>query len=298
MSGWTAELEAAVRAALGVQTPLLAQARGGGCICGAFLLRTRAEAPPLAFLKVHSAVTAAEMFAAEATALSEWAAAGSGLRVPRPLGAGVAGEEAWLLLEFLPLRDGLTAAPAEWAALGEGLARLHRTRSPQGGFGWWRDNTLGSTLQRNPWTTEWAAFFRDHRLAPQFELAAARGRTFPHAPRLMEQVPALLADHQPVPSLLHGDLWSGNAGFLEDGSPAIFDPASYYGDRETDLAFSRLFGGFPPAFYTAYENAWPLPAGHERRARLYNLYHLLNHFHLFGAPYDRQAEACLAALLS
>ena len=103
--------------------------------------------------------------------------------------------------------------------------------------------------------------------------------------------------HRPEPSLLHGDLWSGNWGADANGSPYIFDPAVYHGDREADLAMTRLFGGFGQDFYCAYEEAWPLPRGWERRVDLYNLYHLLNHFNLFGAGYLSQVASCLSRLL-
>ncbi len=290
------EMEVALRDALGVAGPLRTIQAGGGCINTTCILHHGADAAPLAFLKLNRAECLA-MFEAEAAALTELAAVDSGLRVPRPLGCGVSANQAWLLLEFLPLVKSRPDSERDFAAMGAGLARLHRTRSANGCHGWSRDNTIGSTPQPNPWTRDWAAFLRDHRLAPQFDLAARQGRVFQDATRLLERVPVLLADHQPEPSLLHGDLWSGNAAFLLDGTPAVFDPASYYGDRETDLAFSRMFGGFPAAFYTAYESEWPMPPGHQQRARLYNLYHLLNHFNLFGIPYDQQAESVMAGLL-
>lgn len=107
-----------------------------------------------------------------------------------------------------------------------------------------------------------------------------------------------LLDHDPAPALLHGDLWSGNHGYLEDGQPVIFDPASSYGDRETDLAMMRLFGGFSPVVFQAYEAAWPLPRGHERRQPMYQLYHLLNHLNLFGSGWLGRVEAACAQVSS
>ena len=108
----------------------------------------------------------------------------------------------------------------------------------------------------------------------------------------------MLADHQPAPSLLHGDLWSGNAGFSGSGEPSIFDPATYHGDRETDLAFTEFFGGFAPEFYAAYRKAWPLESGYEQRRDLYNLYHVLNHLNLFGASYLARVEQTVRRLLA
>ena len=114
--------------------------------------------------------------------------------------------------------------------------------------------------------------------------------------RLCEALPELLAGHSPSASLLHGDLWRGNAGFLAGGVPVVFDPAVYRGDREADLAMTELFGGFPRAFYAAYEEAWPLDAGYRTRKHLYNLYHLLNHFNLFGGAYAAQVQGYLQRL--
>jgi fructosamine-3-kinase len=116
--------------------------------------------------------------------------------------------------------------------------------------------------------------------------------------RLLEAFPACFAGHRPVPSLLHGDLWGGNRGMLADGMAVAFDPAVYYGDREADVAMTRLFGGFGPRFYAAYEEAWPLDPGADLRRDLYNLYHVLNHLNLFGGGYLQQAEAMIDRLLA
>ncbi len=292
----TSGLQQALRAALGVSESLSARpGRGGGCINESCVVQVDGQSAPAAFLKLNHAGCLG-MFEAEAEALGELAVRceKTGLRVPRVFGCGVADEQAWLLLEHMPLTSGSTPG---FAALGSGLARLHRVHSDSKCHGWRRDNHIGSTPQPNAWTRDWTAFFRDQRLRPQLELAAVRGRVFAQSSELLDALPELLAGHQPEPSLLHGDLWPGNAAFLPDGTPVIFDPASYFGDRETDIAFSRLFGGFPAAFYDAYEREWPLPTGHERRAPLYNLHHLLNHFNLFGEPYGRQAEQSIAALV-
>ena len=113
----------------------------------------------------------------------------------------------------------------------------------------------------------------------------------------MEKLPDYFGDYHPAPSLLHGDLWGGNHAYAEDGTPVLFDPAPYYGDRESDLAMTELFGGFDRAFYAAYRAAWPLDAGYARRKALYNLYHILNHANLFGGGYARQAEGMMQRLL-
>ena len=114
---------------------------------------------------------------------------------------------------------------------------------------------------------------------------------------VIERIGGLFVDYQPQPSLLHGDLWSGNAAMAGD-APALFDPACYYGDRETDIAMAELFGGFPVNFYAAYRAAWPLDPGYESRKPLYNLYHILNHFNLFGSAYLGQAQRMIERLLA
>jgi fructosamine-3-kinase len=168
-------------------------------------------------------------------------------------------------------------------------------------FGWHRDNTIGSTPQPNRRNRDWAQFWAGQRLDFQLRMAAANdagARLVARGERLLEALPALLERHRPPASLLHGDLWSGNYAYTRDGEPAIFDPATYYGDRETDLAMTELFGGFPREFYAAYQSAWPLDAGYATRKRLYNLYHVLNHFNLFGGGYLAQAQGLIDGLLS
>ena len=168
------------------------------------------------------------------------------------------------------------------------LAAAHREAGPR--FGWSRDNYIGSTPQANGWCDDWAEFWRERRLRPQLELAARKGFNLGR----IDPVP-VLQNHKPQPALLHGDLWSGNAGFTADG-PVVLDPAVYYGDREADLAMTELFGGFPREFYDAYNKAWPLESGYPRRKHLYNLYHLLNHLNLFGGGYLAQVKATLRLL--
>jgi fructosamine-3-kinase len=214
--------------------------------------------------------------------------------VPQVIASGLTAEVAFLALEWLELAGGGRGAP-----LARALARLHRNEGER--YGWHRDNTIGPTPQRNAEADDWPTFFRDARLAPQ--LALARRNALPAAlldagERLLAQVPALLAGHAPRPSLLHGDLWSGNAGCLASGEPVVFDPAVYYGDREADLAMTELFGGFDDAFHAAYREEWPLDPGYAERRTLYNLYHVLNHANLFGGGYARQAQSMIGALLA
>ena len=160
---------------------------------------------------------------------------------------------------------------------------------------------IGRTPQHNAGRASWPAFFATQRLQPQLALAAAggyQGRLIATGERLAENLAAFFAAHRPSASLLHGDLWSGNAAIDETGMLALFDPAAHFGDRECDLAMSELFGGFPERFYAAYREAWPVPDGYQQRRTLYQLYHVLNHLNLFGGSYLRQAEAMIASLLA
>jgi len=261
---------------------------GGGCINEAIILSDERRTY---FVKLNSAA-ATDMFAAEAEALEALLQTRT-IKVPRPIAFGQAESRAYLILEAVRFGHGKTE---NWQLMGRQLAELHHHCTHQ--FGWHRDNTIGSTPQSNQPTEDWATFFREQRLRPQFDLTRKNGFQFSGSDALLDAVDTLLHDHHPKASLLHGDLWSGNAGFTHDGTPVIYDPASYYGDRETDLAFSEFFGGFPAAFYTGYESVWPLEPGYTQRKVLYNLYHVLNHANLFGSSYALQAQSMIHRLLS
>lgn len=265
-------------------------------VCGGSIHRSylwQGDAGAL-FVKV-AADSEAKAFEAEAAGLEELAAARA-VRVPKVLARGTAAGSAYLALEWIETRP---AHGASERRLGERLASQHRVTT--GRFGWRMDNTIGRTPQLNGWLEDWVEFYRERRLRYQLNLAVRRGFARelerPGA-RLLEEVGALLEAHRPQPSLLHGDLWGGNWFADGAGEPVIFDPAVYYGDREADLAMTRLFGGFGRGFYAAYELAMPLPAGHAVRAELYNLYHVLNHANLFGAGYAAQARAMIERLLA
>jgi fructosamine-3-kinase len=244
------------------------------------------------FVKTHAAARRA-MLEAEAEGLRELARPGA-IRVPAPGACDSRGDCAFLVLEWMDFGAG-----GRDAALGAALAQLHRTTAET--CGWHRDNTIGTTPQDNARTRDWPAFFRDRRIAPQLALAARNGhggRLQRAGEQLLVVIPLLLAGHAPVASLLHGDLWSGNAARLASGEPVIFDPAVYFGDRETDLAMTELFDDFPAAFHAAYCATWPIDAGYPVRRTLYNLYHVLNHLNLFGGGYDAQAQAMIGQLLA
>jgi fructosamine-3-kinase len=243
------------------------------------------------FLKTGD-VAAFGMLDAEADGLRALDEAGA-VRVPKVLACGQASDTAFLALEWLSLRRPDAAAER---LLGTRLARQHRQRGKD--FGWHRDNTIGRTPQINTRDDDWIRFFRQRRLCFQLELATANGYTGElqqEGARLAEGIGRLFADYDPQPSLLHGDLWGGNWA-ADDGQPVVFDPAVYYGDREADIAMTRLFGGFGQAFYDAYEESWPLSAGHGRRLLLYQLYHVLNHLNLFGSAYLHRALGLIREL--
>jgi len=262
---------------------------GGSALSGTWRLESGGERY---FVKTHAA-SRLPMLEAEADGLRELTRSGA-IRVPAPMACVIAGGRALLALEWLDFGGG-----GRDAALGTGLARLHGTIADR--YGWWRDNTIGTTPQDNGWTDDWAGFVRDRRIAPQLALAARSGhggRLQREGERLLAAIPLLLAGHTPAASLLHGDLWSGNAARLVSGEPTIFDPAVHFGDREADLAMTELFGGFGSDFYAAYRAAWPIDAGYPVRRTLYNLYHVLNHFNLFGGGYGDQAQTMIARLLA
>ena len=308
MSVFHRELAAAISRASG--TPFVAEdsrAIRGGDISEAFTLSdgTRmffvktqpAPRPPAGRVSggvlPASAASRLAMFEAEAAGLAELAAANA-VRVPQVICHGVAAGQAYLVLESLPLQS-----QGDAAQLGRRLAQQHRVSAAQ--FGGPRDNWIGATPQPNAGMDGWVEFWRARRLDFQLKLAAQNGyggALQRDGETLMARLDGFFTGYRPAPSLLHGDLWGGNHGFLADGSPVIFDPAVYFGDRECDLAMSELFGGFAPPFYAAYREAWPLDAGYAVRRTLYNLYHILNHANLFGGGYAAQAQRMLAQLLA
>ncbi|MEM9321604.1 MAG: fructosamine kinase family protein [Pseudomonadota bacterium] len=262
----------------------------GGDICDAWRVDTDTGR---VFLKTLGA-THAGVLESEAAGLEAIADTRT-LRVPKVLGQGTTPDTAWLALEWLDLGGG--GRDAEHA-LGTQLAAMHRHTAER--HGWHEDNWIGRTTQPNEWCDDWTTFFAEHRLRHQLELACEAGvGNLLRAPgdALLERLPELLAGHVPEPSLLHGDLWGGNWG-VADSKPVIFDPAVYYGDREADLAMTRLFGGFGSSFYEAYESAWPLSPGASRRDALYRLYHVLNHANLFGGGYVSQAAGLMQSLIT
>jgi fructosamine-3-kinase len=268
-----------------------AHALSGGDINSAFRLQGDDRSY---FVKLNRADLAA-MFEAEFAGLQDIAKT-QAVRVPAPVVCGKTAGHSFLVLESLEVGCSNKASDR---LLGRQLALMHQQQQPY--FGWHRDNTIGSTLQLNDPSYDWLAFWREQRLGFQLNLAANKGyggRLQANGERLCSDMAALFDNYLPQPSLLHGDLWAGNAGADKQGCPVIFDPACYYGDREADMAMTELFGGFSQDFYAAYQAVWPLDNGYGVRKTFYNLYHILNHLNLFGGAYLRQAESMTAMLLS
>lgn len=258
------------------------QGVGGGCINnGARLFTTTGDT---FFIKTNSSAPA-DMFAREAEGLHA-------LRIPQ----GPVVPQAYLFGEDFILLEDLAPAPRcadYWQQFGRQLAILHNQTHSE--FGFAHDNYIGSTPQPNPWTGDGYRFFGEHRLLFQARLALHRGLLGKGELNQVERIIARLPQLVPLQpaSLLHGDLWSGNATTNRQGLPAIIDPAAHYGWAEADLAMTALFGGFPQAFYRAYQEVRHLEANFEERFALYNLYHLLNHLNLFGGGYHGQVIAIL-----
>ena len=234
------------------------------------------------------------MFRAEEIALLELASQAS-IRVPQPICIGQNQKHSFIVMEFLSM---IPASEKTLNQLGEQLAKMHYYQKKL--FGWQQNNTIGLTKQINTFSDDWTQFWQKNRLGFQLEQAKGNGMPLPileKGLRLQQHIPVFFTDYNPYPSLLHGDLWGGNMGSDKQGKPVIFDPAIYYGDRETDLAMTELFGGFSAEFYQAYNSILPVDSGYSIRKRIYNLYHLLNHFNLFGGSYLSQVESTLDRVL-
>ena len=262
---------------------------GGGCINASFQV---ADGEHRYFIKTNHS-NHADMFEAEAEGLLEMADS-STIKVPRPVCYGEHGDQCYIVMEYLEL-----GGSGDNVLFGRQLAAMHQKTADH--FGWRMDNTIGSTPQSNKQHQNWIEFWRKERLGYQLDLAASNGyggELQRLGERLMADFPALFENYQAEASMLHGDLWTGNYSALPDGTPVIFDPAFYYGDREAELAMTTLFGSFSRDFYAAYNEAWPLNEGYATRRTFYNIYHIINHTNLFGGAYHGQAIAMIEQVLS
>lgn len=254
----------------------------GGCIASNTI--HKGESGKSYFVKEYPGSTGEAKAAAEVRGLTELSRHGI-ISVPKVLGR----EKNLVVLEFIE-KGGYRAGFHE--NFGRSLALLHRCKSDEG-FGFTEDNFIGDTLQINlPRNTKWHEFYISNRLMPQYKLMEKNGFTDSSLNRIFEKMLSnlykIIDDTAVIPSMLHGDLWSGNYFASKTGVAVIFDPAVYYGDRETDLAMTLLFGGFDEKFYSAYKNEFPLEYGSGERVQLYQLYHLMNHLNLFGSSYYRE----------
>ncbi len=214
------------------------------------------------------------------------------LVIPKPIKIAKLTNTCILILPWLNIENG------DQTSLGKGLAKLHQSSSKhnRGSFGWANNGYIGSGPQPGGWMKTWGDYFINLRLMPQLEIASKWGLKDFYNKKLLEGLRSILNEHSPEPSLLHGDLWSGNVGTHPDGKGILFDPASYWGDREVDLAMSKLFGGFTKSFYIGYGNTWPLSESAGDRIEIYNLYHLLNHANLFKGSYQNQCITSIKRL--
>ena len=286
-----ADIAADLQGALGCTLSPAARSVGGGSIHTALRVETSRGT---VFLKFGPSAVAPQLDA-ECEGLRELARADA-IRTPAVIVSRQTALHAYAVFEWIEFGANSDASDARF---GEQLARLHRATCDR--FGWHRDNFIGSTPQLNPRCEDWIEFWQQARLTYQLDCARANGATarlLDQGARLIALVPTFFTGHTPRPSLIHGDLWNGNYAVGRDGQPVIFDPAVYYADREAELAMTHLFGGFGRDFYRAYESAWPLAAGADTRRVLYQLYHVLNHFNLFGGTYQPQAERMIARLLA
>ena len=263
----------------------------GGCINSAFLIESDRQS---FFIKLNESGLLS-MFEAEFAGLEEISKSET-VRVPQPIVCGISGDKAFIVLEKISIGSGNANSDV---TLGQQLAALHQINQPY--YGWQQNNTIGSTEQINDSSDNWLSFWREHRLGFQLSLAEKKGyggSLISSGERLSESLDCFFSNYALQPSLLHGDLWSGNASTTKSGEPIFYDPACYYGDREADIAMTELFGGFGSNFYAAYNESYPLDLDYTIRKTLYNLYHILNHLNLFGEGYLHQAENMIDSLLA
>lgn len=262
----------------------------GGCINNGGTIRTTEGS---FFVKWNSATVYPGMFAAEAKGLGLLGNP-AGLKIPAVSAVGQAEGNQFIIMEHIESR---MRKPDFWEDLGTGLAVLHGNTQPA--FGLDHDNYIGSLPQHNKTHPSWTEFFIEERLQPMLHLLRDRGDVDSSLMAMTERLFAKLDGFFPqeAPALIHGDLWSGNLMVGSSGEPCLIDPAVYYGHREAELSFTRLFGGFQRNFYDAYNAAFPLESDFNERVDVYNLYPLLVHANLFGGGYLEQAESIVKSLV-
>ena len=254
---------------------------GGGCINEAFSININAGRY---FIKYNSAVAYPAMFEKEAAGLKILADT-KAISIPKVIATGESGKLAFLILEHI---ENGTPDRNFWNDFGTKLADLHRNTSDY--FGLDHDNYIGSLIQRNKLHPDFFSFFISERIELQLKEARNKGAFSQSETSYFDSLFKTLPNIIPAekPALIHGDLWSGNYMITANASPCLIDPAVYYGHREADIAMTQLFGGFKPEFYSAYNQAWPMEKGWQKRMDIFNLYPLLVHVNLFGGGYAAQ----------
>ena len=280
------ELKKSIENTLSIQTGKVVQitetsSMGGGCINEAYSLKTNAGKY---FVKYNSATAFPGMFEKEAAGVSILVDTNT-ISVPKVICANTAGKLAYLLLQYIETGKGKKDF---WHNFGTLLSGLHRNTSDS--FGLSHDNYIGSLVQENKQHPDFINFFISQRLVPQIKIARNQGALSQSDTRYFDSLFNTLNNIIPIekPALLHGDLWSGNFMVNSLGAPCIFDPAVYYGHRETDIAMTQLFGGFPVEFYHSYNETCPMEKDWKNRTDIFNLYPLLVHVNLFGGSYAAQ----------
>lgn len=266
----------------------------GGCIHNAWKLALNDGREVFAKTATTSQSLAMLQFEAESLqALSAFADKAL-IEIPTPIAITEINGTCVLILPWLNLCTG------DQRQLGRGLALLHKSsaNTNQESFGWEVDGFIGLGTQPKGWHKKWGECFTQLRLKPQIKMAQMWDSRFGELNHLLDKINNFLEIHQPTPSIVHGDLWSGNAAMLNDGRGVLIDPACWWADREVDLAMTRLFGGFSKDFYEGYESIWPLPKCSNQRIEIYNLYHLLNHANLFGGSYQNQCRSSIQNIMS
>ena len=260
---------------------------GGGSISQSYRVRTTENNY---FIKVNNDINAELMFKAEASGLN-LLRANSSFNIPKVASVVSDKSASYLVMNFIQSSG---RSSKYWYNLGQKLAALHKNSNKK--FGLHESNFIGSLPQQNDFEDDWPSFFANRRIIPMVEMAVNEALVAKSIVTRVESVLnkiVVLMPNEP-PSLVHGDLWSGNLIVDSQGQPCLIDPAVYYGHREMDIAFSHLFGGFDREFYEAYEEAYPMDPNFDERIDLYNLYPLLVHLNLFGRSYLGQIENILA----
>ncbi|WP_230913965.1 fructosamine kinase family protein [Agrilactobacillus fermenti] len=216
---------------------------------------------------------------------------GAVVNVPHVIASGQIESDAYLLIDYIPSGQG------DQAQLGQMVAHLHQTISPNARFGYKTSFYSGNFEVRNDWSDNWCDFFLQTRLQPLAQNLQQKGLFLPEwqveFQHVVVKFQKLMQQHQSKPALLHGDLWAGNYLFADDGTPYLIDPSVWYGDREFDLALTTVFGGYNERFYEGYQQVYPLASGWQARIEFYRLYYLMLHTYLFGADYQPSVSAIL-----